>query len=139
MLLLSVDTSGKNGSIALARGEFDGGCEVFDVVALEGGTFSAQLVPQISALLANDSCGEDPMIRMQLIAGTGEPLGALNAGDVYTVPAWSINALYSRIRPQGLVSTTLFGLFLASLRSAASLFHWLCRRFPSPSPECSIS
>jgi len=66
-------------------------------------------------------------------------IGALNAGDVYTVPAWSINALYSRIRPQGLVSTTLFGLFLASLRSAASFFHWLCRRFPSPSPECSVS
>jgi len=66
-------------------------------------------------------------------------IGALNAGDVYTVPAWSINALYSRIRPQGLVSTALFSLFLALLRSAAWLFHWLCRRFPSTLPTYSVS
>jgi tRNA threonylcarbamoyladenosine biosynthesis protein TsaB len=51
MLLLSVDTSGKYGSIALAR--CDGRlCDVMEVVPLVGGTFSAQLVPQIAALLS---------------------------------------------------------------------------------------
>jgi len=51
MLLLAADTSGRSGSIALARGDA-GSCEVIEVVPLTGGTFSAQLVPQIAALLA---------------------------------------------------------------------------------------
>jgi tRNA threonylcarbamoyladenosine biosynthesis protein TsaB len=51
MLLLSVDTSGKHGSLALARCEADT-FDVIEVVPLVGGTFSAQLVPQISALLS---------------------------------------------------------------------------------------
>src|SRR5271169_635277 len=51
-LLLAVDTSGKNGSLALARtttGQSE--IAVLEVVPLAGGTFSAQLVPQIAALL----------------------------------------------------------------------------------------
>lgn len=50
MLLLATDTSGKNGSIALAQCK-DEECSILEVVPLTGGTFSAQLVPQISALL----------------------------------------------------------------------------------------
>ncbi len=52
MLLLAVDTSGKNGSLALAcatPGEKE--IAVLEVVALDGGAFSAQLVPQVAALL----------------------------------------------------------------------------------------
>jgi tRNA threonylcarbamoyladenosine biosynthesis protein TsaB len=52
MLLLSTDTSGRSGSIALARGEANGACKLIEVVPLTGGTFSAQLVPLIAALLA---------------------------------------------------------------------------------------
>src|SRR6202790_159410 len=51
-LLLATDTTGKNGSIALARvtsGQSD--VEIVEVVPLAGGAFSAQLVPQIAALL----------------------------------------------------------------------------------------
>src|ERR1700719_696933 len=53
MLLLAIDTSGKDGSIALARaaGRESDELEIIQVVPLTGGTFSAQLVPQISALL----------------------------------------------------------------------------------------
>lgn len=50
MLLLAADTSGKHGSIALARGD-EHNFEVLEVVPLAGGTFSAQLVPQIADLL----------------------------------------------------------------------------------------
>ncbi len=57
MLLLSIDTSGKQGSIALARaGEHSGDgddIEIIEVSPLAGGTFSAQLVPQIAALLSS--------------------------------------------------------------------------------------
>jgi len=51
-LLLAVDTSGKNGSLALARA-LPSATEpsVLEVVPLAGGAFSAQLVPQIATLL----------------------------------------------------------------------------------------
>jgi tRNA threonylcarbamoyladenosine biosynthesis protein TsaB len=54
MLLLAVDTSGKNGSLALARaapGQNAREVDVLEVVSLTGGAFSAQLVPQIAASL----------------------------------------------------------------------------------------
>src|SRR5216684_2481459 len=51
-LLLATDTSGKNGSVALARvTPGQSGVEIVEVVPLAGGAFSAQLVPQIAALL----------------------------------------------------------------------------------------
>lgn len=55
MLLLAIDTSGKNGSIALARAwaQNSNEVEIIQVVPLTGGTFSAQLVPQIAALLSS--------------------------------------------------------------------------------------
>ncbi|MGB8535363.1 MAG: FAD-dependent oxidoreductase [Acidobacteriaceae bacterium] len=59
-------------------------------------------------------------------------IGPFHAGDLYTVPAWSINVIYSRSRPQGFVSTTLFCLLLASLRYSLRAFHWFCSRRVSP-------
>ena len=56
MLLLAIDTSGRQGSIALARaGEAAGDdtdVEVVETSPLTGGTFSAQLIPQIAGLLS---------------------------------------------------------------------------------------
>ena len=46
-------------------------------------------------------------------------IGAFNAGDLYTIPAWSMNVVYSRLRPRGLIKTTVFRLLLASLRYSA--------------------
>jgi len=53
-------------------------------------------------------------------------IGPFNAGDLYTIPAWSINVVYSRLRPQGFVSTTLFRMLLGLLRYSLSAFHWWC-------------
>ncbi|HXE90374.1 MAG TPA: tRNA (adenosine(37)-N6)-threonylcarbamoyltransferase complex dimerization subunit type 1 TsaB [Terriglobales bacterium] len=50
MLILATDTSSKHGGIALARGDRER-FEVLEVVPLVGGTFSAQLIPQVAALL----------------------------------------------------------------------------------------
>jgi len=58
-------------------------------------------------------------------------IGPFNAGDVYTIPAWSINVIYSRLRPHGFVSTTLFRSLLASVRYSLKAFHWFCSRWPS--------
>ena len=50
MLLLAVDTSGRQGGISLARGN-DGQIEIIESASIQGGTFSAELIPQISDLL----------------------------------------------------------------------------------------
>jgi tRNA threonylcarbamoyladenosine biosynthesis protein TsaB len=54
MLILAIDTSGKHGSIALALAARDSGngVDVIETIPLAGGTFSAQLVPQIASLLS---------------------------------------------------------------------------------------
>jgi flavin-dependent dehydrogenase len=61
----------------------------------------------------------DPAIRKRV--------GVLAAGRVYTVPAWVLNSIYSRIRPSGVVSTLLFGLVLNLFRTAGNVFSALCR------------
>jgi menaquinone-9 beta-reductase len=61
-------------------------------------------------------------------------IGAFRAGDVYTIPAWSINVIYSRLRPRGWVSTAAFSALLTSLRVALNLFYWLCMRSRAKAP-----
>ena len=75
MLLLATDTSGKHGSIALARGSSDGSCDVIEVVPLAGGTFSAQLVPQIAALLAHRGFSKSDIGAFVVASGPGSFTG----------------------------------------------------------------
>ncbi|MGA9979301.1 MAG: tRNA (adenosine(37)-N6)-threonylcarbamoyltransferase complex dimerization subunit type 1 TsaB [Candidatus Sulfotelmatobacter sp.] len=75
MLLLATDTSGRSGSIALARGSANGSCEVLEVVPLAGGTFSAQLVPQIAALLAEHGFGKHDIGAFAVASGPGSFTG----------------------------------------------------------------
>jgi menaquinone-9 beta-reductase len=58
-------------------------------------------------------------------------IGPFKAGDVYTIPAWSMNVAYSRLRPDGFFSTFFLRSLLASIRRGLSVFHWLCRRSES--------
>ncbi len=70
MLILAVDTSGKNGSLALVR--FEGESErTLEVVSLEGGTFSAQLVPQISTALSKNSLSKNDIDGFAVASGPG--------------------------------------------------------------------
>jgi flavin-dependent dehydrogenase len=66
-------------------------------------------------------------------------IGPLAAGDVYTIPAWSINNIYSRIKPSGVILTMSFGLILATLRGAMNLFYWFCARSRAAAPVCATS
>jgi tRNA threonylcarbamoyladenosine biosynthesis protein TsaB len=75
MLLLATDTSGKHGSIAVARGKADGTCDVIEVVPLAGGTFSAQLVPQIVALLAKHGFAKSEIGGFAVASGPGSFTG----------------------------------------------------------------
>jgi flavin-dependent dehydrogenase len=54
-------------------------------------------------------------------------IGVLQAGDVYTVPAWSLNAVYSRFRPHGPIKTLLFGFVLDSIRFGEYLLYQFCK------------
>jgi tRNA threonylcarbamoyladenosine biosynthesis protein TsaB len=77
MLLLSVDTSGKQGSIALAiAGATDGDdFEVIEIAPLVGGTFSAQLIPQIVELLSRNGFTKSDIGALAAASGPGSFTG----------------------------------------------------------------
>ena len=54
-------------------------------------------------------------------------IGPLQAGDVYTIPAWLLNLVYSRLRPRGVVSTLLYGFVLSLFRAAARFYDRFCK------------
>jgi flavin-dependent dehydrogenase len=54
-------------------------------------------------------------------------IGVLPAGDVYTVPAWSLNSVYSRFRPHGAVKTLLFCFLLDVVRLGEYLLYQCCK------------
>jgi tRNA threonylcarbamoyladenosine biosynthesis protein TsaB len=74
MLLLAADTSG-NGSIALAQAKPDGSCSTLELVPLAGGTFSAQLVPQIAALLSKHGFSKRHIRAFAVASGPGSFTG----------------------------------------------------------------
>jgi tRNA threonylcarbamoyladenosine biosynthesis protein TsaB len=75
MLILATDTSGKHGSLALVRGKPDGSCDVIEVVPLAGGTFSAQMVPQIAALLGKHGFHKEDIGGIAVASGPGSFTG----------------------------------------------------------------
>jgi len=74
MLLLVTDTSGKHGCVALARSQPEG-VELIESVPLAGGTFSAQLVPQIAALLEKHGFRKTNIDAFVVVSGPGSFTG----------------------------------------------------------------
>jgi len=75
MLILATDTSGAHGSIALAEGTRVEDFRTLQVVPLTGGTFSAQLVPQIAALLAEHGRTKREIGAFAVVSGPGSFTG----------------------------------------------------------------
>jgi len=76
MLLLVTDTSGRHGSVALARARAESSeVEVIEALPLEGGNFSALLVPQISSLLAKHGFSRKDIGAFVVVAGPGSFTG----------------------------------------------------------------
>ena len=79
MFLLAIDTSGKQGSIALARSETaaedNRDFEVIEIAPLIGGTFSAQLIPQIATLLATNGLTKENLGALAVASGPGSFTG----------------------------------------------------------------
>lgn len=74
MLILVIDTSGRRGSVALCRGDAD----TFEVLAqaeLEGGTYSARLVPCIAELLKQCGFAKSDIDGVAVVDGPGSFTG----------------------------------------------------------------
>ncbi|HEV2022463.1 MAG TPA: tRNA (adenosine(37)-N6)-threonylcarbamoyltransferase complex dimerization subunit type 1 TsaB [Terriglobales bacterium] len=74
MLILAIDTSWKQGSVALARGDARS-FELIEMAPVAGGTFSAQLIPEISALLAKHKIGKEEIEGFGAASGPGSFTG----------------------------------------------------------------
>lgn len=74
MLILGVDTSWKQGSIALVR-EAGGRGETVEVQPIAGGTFSAQLIPQLARMLSHHGLDKRNLDGFAVASGPGSFTG----------------------------------------------------------------
>jgi menaquinone-9 beta-reductase len=54
-------------------------------------------------------------------------IGPFPAGNLYTIPAWSLNVIYSRLQPRGPFKTILLGSLASLLHMGVHLFYTICR------------
>ena len=118
MILLATDTSGRDGSLALARvvtGRSE--IEVLEVVPLAGGTFSAQLVPQIAGLLEAHGLRKSDLAGFAVVSGPGSftglrvGLAAIKAlAEVLGKPLAAVSRLESVARSGGVHSRVMAAL-----------------------------
>jgi tRNA threonylcarbamoyladenosine biosynthesis protein TsaB len=116
MLILGVDTSGKNGSIALV--EFLAGSpRTLELAPLEGGTFSAQLVPQIGAMLARHCLTQKELDGFAVASGPGSftglrvGLAAIKAlAEILGKPIAAVSLFEATARAAGYRGSVVVGL-----------------------------
>ncbi len=74
MLLLAIDTSGRHGSVALCRGDAEH-YEALQLLPLEGGTYSARLVPTIDEMLRQNELAISDVDGFAIVSGPGSFTG----------------------------------------------------------------
>jgi len=74
MVVLAVDTSGRHGSVALCRGDA-ARFRVLGLTSLEGGTYSARLIPAISDLLHRAGLTKSQIEGLVVVDGPGSFTG----------------------------------------------------------------
>jgi tRNA threonylcarbamoyladenosine biosynthesis protein TsaB len=74
MLILAIDTSGQSGGITLAEADA-GSFRVIESAAIAGGTFSAQLIPTLAALLKKHGYGVKDLGGFAAASGPGSFTG----------------------------------------------------------------
>jgi tRNA threonylcarbamoyladenosine biosynthesis protein TsaB len=108
MLLLAIDTSGRNGSIALARGEKPETLEILELLPLAGRMYSAQLIPQLKIGLERHQLTKADLDGFAVVAGPGSFTG-LRIGlstvkalaDVLKKPIAAVSVLQAAARVTG--------------------------------------
>lgn len=66
-------------------------------------------------------------------------IGLPKAGTIYTSPAWSMNVVYARLKPSGVISTLLLHFILGFFRFGAWILYQFCRRTThegAPAQKC---
>jgi tRNA threonylcarbamoyladenosine biosynthesis protein TsaB len=116
MILLGIDTSGKSGGVALAEGDAHS-FRVLGSAPISGGTFSAQLVPTVAALLEQRKLSVHDVNGLCVASGPGSFTGlrvGLSAvkglAEVLHIPIAAVSllaALASRSHAKGTVLAAL--------------------------------
>jgi tRNA threonylcarbamoyladenosine biosynthesis protein TsaB len=117
MLLLAIDTSGRNGSIALARGETTDKLEILELLPLAGRMYSAQLIPQLKIGLERHQLTKADLDGFAVVAGPGSFTG-LRVGlstvkalaDVLKKPIAAVSVLQAAARVTGSHGHVIVGL-----------------------------
>jgi tRNA threonylcarbamoyladenosine biosynthesis protein TsaB len=146
MLILAIDTSGRQGSVSLARA--DG--KAFELIAsapVEGGTFSAQLVPQIAKLLARHGLRKEQVDLFAAASGPGSftglrvGLAAIKAlAEVLKKPIVAVSLLQavaaSALSERGAWQADAKASVLALLDAGRGEVYAGEYKFGDPLPEC---
>lgn len=74
MRIVAIDTSGRNGSVALCRGD-DSKLELLGMATIEGGTYSARLMPCIADLLNQSALIKSQIDGFVVVDGPGSFTG----------------------------------------------------------------
>jgi tRNA threonylcarbamoyladenosine biosynthesis protein TsaB len=74
MLIIAIDTSGRHGSVALCRGDGDN-LETLQLTHLDGGTYSARLMPAIAELLQQHGFQKSDVDGFVVVSGPGSFTG----------------------------------------------------------------
>ncbi len=74
MLILGIDTSGREGSVALARGDANS-FETLEIALILGGTYSAQLIPSVNAMLLKQGLDKTDIDGFAVASGPGSFTG----------------------------------------------------------------
>jgi tRNA threonylcarbamoyladenosine biosynthesis protein TsaB len=107
MLLLAIDTSGRQGGITLARGK-DGIVDIIESAPIQGGTFSAELILQISELLSRNNLTPQQLEGLVAVTGPGSFTG-LRVGltavkglaEALTLPIATVTSLEALLAASG--------------------------------------
>ena len=113
MLILSIETSGKNGGVALARGDGN----AFDLVgeaAIGAGQYSAELIPRIVELLGRAKIAKHDLDGFAVASGPGSFTG-LRVGIA------TVKALADTLQKPVAAVSVLEAIAVAALRAQANL------------------
>ena len=113
MLVLAVDTSGRQGGITLARGNGNQ-VEMIESASIQGGTFSAELIPQISDLLRRHQLSPQQLQGLIAVTGPGSFTG-LRVGltavkglaEVLGIPIATVTSLELLLEVSGAEEATM--------------------------------
>jgi tRNA threonylcarbamoyladenosine biosynthesis protein TsaB len=99
MILFTIDTSGKNGTIAIARRE-ERRIRLLGSESLNGGQYSAELIPKFAAMLERLALSKTEVDAIAVVAGPGSFTGlrvglaaAKGLAEVLAKPLTAISAL----------------------------------------------